>query len=47
LIGGEPRSVTPSVYGILDWRRGSLASYFEVPDHVADEVVQALETRRE
>lgn len=47
LIDGEPRSVAPSVYGILDWRRGSLASYFELPDHVADEVVQALPDRHE
>jgi hypothetical protein len=46
LIDGEPRTVGPSVYGILDWRRGSLASYFELPDHVADEVVQVLEDRR-
>lgn len=47
LIDGEPRTVTPSVYGILDWRKGSLASYFELPDHVADEVVQTLAERRE
>jgi hypothetical protein len=36
LIDGTPRNVTPRVYGILDFRRGSVASYFEVPDDVIE-----------